>query len=84
MRDKGIDYFENSRRATQVQQQYAIENPHAFIGYGQYFWGLTASDGPGRTVRQVSRVKRRFFDYVARGVPYGPDWSAPQNLIHVL
>jgi len=73
MRDKGIDYFENSRRATLVQQQYAIENPHAFVGYGQYFWGLTASDGPGRTVRQVSRIKRRFFDYVARGVPYGPD-----------
>ena len=24
MRDKGIDYFENSRRATYVQQQYAI------------------------------------------------------------
>jgi len=73
MRDKGIDYFENSRRATYVQQQYAIDNPHAFVGYGQYFWGLTASDGPGRTVRQVSRVKRRFYDYVARGVPYGPD-----------
>ena len=25
MREKGIDYFENSRRATYVQQQYAIE-----------------------------------------------------------
>jgi hypothetical protein len=24
-------------------------------------------------VRQISRVKRRFFGYVARGVPYGPD-----------
>ena len=41
MRDKGIDYFENSRRATHVQQQYAIHNPHGFVGYGQYFWGLT-------------------------------------------
>jgi len=73
MRDKGIDYFENSRRATQVQQLYAIDNPHTFVGYSQYFWGLTASDGPGRTVRQVARIKRRFYDYVARGVPYGPD-----------
>lgn len=27
MRDVGIDYFENSRRATYIQQQYAIENP---------------------------------------------------------
>ena len=30
MRDKGIDYFENSRRATYVQQQYAIDNPLKF------------------------------------------------------
>jgi hypothetical protein len=73
MRGKGIDYFENSRRATYVQQQYAIHNPHAFVGYGPCFWGLSASDGPGWTVRQVAGVKRRFFDYVARGVPDGPD-----------
>lgn len=73
MRGKGIDYFENSRRATHVQQQYAVHNPRAFVGYGQYFWGLTASDGPGWTVRQVRGVERTFFDYVARGVPYGPD-----------
>lgn len=73
MRDKGIDYFENSRRATHVQQQYAIHNPNGFVGYGQHVWGLTASDGPGRMVRQISGVKVRFYDYVARGVPYGPD-----------
>jgi len=73
MRGKGSDYFENSRRATLVQQQYAIHNPHSFVGYGPCFWGLSASDGPGRTVRQVAGVKRRFFDYVARGVPDGPD-----------
>ena len=73
MRGKEIDYFENSRRATLVQQQYAIRNPLEFDGYGQYFWGLTASDGPGQTVRMVRGVNRTFFDYVARGVPYGPD-----------
>jgi hypothetical protein len=73
MRGKGIDYFENSRRATHVQQQYAIRNPLECVGYGQYFWGLTASDGPGQTVRMVQGVERPFFDYVARGVPYGPD-----------
>lgn len=73
MRGKGIDYFENSRRATYVQQQYAVQNPLAFVGYGQYLWGLTASDGPGETVRQVQGVERRFLDYVARGAPYGPD-----------
>ena len=72
-RDKGIDYFENSRRATLVQQQYAIENPLGFTGYGAHFWGLTASDGPGFETRRIAGVERNFFDYVARGVPYGPD-----------
>lgn len=28
MRAKGIDYFENSRRATLVQRNYAVDNPH--------------------------------------------------------
>ncbi len=32
IRDKGIDYFENSRRATYVQQQYAIANPFKWAG----------------------------------------------------
>ena len=32
MRGKGIDYFENSRRATYVQQQYAVRNPKRFDG----------------------------------------------------
>lgn len=39
MRGRGIDYFENSRRATYVQQQCAIRNPLAFAGYGRHFWG---------------------------------------------
>ncbi len=73
MRGKGIDYFENSRRATHVQQQYAVHNPLDFVGYSGYFWGLTATDGPGWTVRKVKGVERPFFDYAARGVPYGPD-----------
>src|SRR4029078_11381427 len=30
-----MDYFENSRRATLVQREYAIQNPLAFEGYGQ-------------------------------------------------
>ncbi|WP_299364950.1 glucoamylase family protein [uncultured Paracoccus sp.] len=72
-RDKGIDYFENSRRATCVQQEYAIRNPLEFEGYGENFWGLTASDGPGWTTRRINGIERIFSDYVARGVPYGPD-----------
>ena len=73
MREHGLDYFENSRRATYVHQQYAIRNPLEFAGYGEFCWGLTASDGPGWTVRVVNGIERRFFDYIGRGAPYGPD-----------
>jgi hypothetical protein len=73
MREHGLDYFENSRRATYVQQQYAIRNPLEFEGYGPLCWGVTASDGPGWTVRVIKGIERRFFDYIARGAPYGPD-----------
>jgi hypothetical protein len=73
MREHGSDYFENSRRATFVQQQYAIHNPFEFAGYGEYCWGLTASEGPGPATHICNGVERDFFDYVARGVAAGPD-----------
>ena len=73
MRDKGIDYFENSRRASYVQQQYAIDNPLGFNGYGSHCWGITASEGPGPATIKVNGIERQFYDYLARGVPYGPD-----------
>ncbi len=38
MRDIGIDYFENSRRATLIQQRYAMDNPQGFKGYGADCW----------------------------------------------
>ncbi len=73
MREKGTDYFENSRHAAYVQQQYAIHNPMGFVGYDECCWGLTASDGPGWITRRVGSIDRQFFDYLARGVPDGPD-----------
>ena len=73
MREHGIDYFENSRRATLVQQQYAIRNPGSFAHYGELCWGLTASDGPGEIKHTINGFERQFFDYLARGVPDGPD-----------
>jgi hypothetical protein len=73
MRGRGIDYFENSRRATQVQQQYGIKNPGGHAHYSEFFWGLTASDGPGPLTLVIDGIERQFFDYVARGVPDGPD-----------
>ena len=71
MRDKGIDYFENTRRATRVQRQYAIDNPLKFAGYGRDCWGITASDGPGPGTVKVNGIERQFFDYLGRGVPDG-------------
>ncbi len=73
MRHKSIDYFENSRRATYVQQQYAINNPLRFKDYGPHCWGITASEGPGPLTLKINGIEREFFDYVGRGVPYGPD-----------
>lgn len=73
MRSKHIDYFENSRRATYVQQAYAMHNPKHFAGYGEHIWGITASNGPGPARRRVGGIPRKFLGYYARGVPYGPD-----------
>ena len=73
MRERGSDYFENSRQATFVQQEYAIRNPLGFEGYGEYCWGFTACDGPGWTTRTVNGVERQFYEYIARGAPFGPD-----------
>ena len=69
----GIGYFENSRRATLMQQKYAIDNPMGFVHYGKNVWGLTASDGPGPSVRKVDGIRRKFYNYKARGAPFGPD-----------
>ncbi len=73
MRAHGSDYHENSRRATLVQQQYAIRNPLNFDEYGEFCWGFTASDGPGNVHRKIGGIERKFYDYIARGAPYGPD-----------
>jgi hypothetical protein len=55
MRNRGITYFENSRRATLANREYCIENPGGFSGYGENVWGITASDIQG--------------GYLARGAP---------------
>jgi hypothetical protein len=73
MRAHSIDYFENSRRASYVQQRYAIRNPRGFKGYGEYAWGITASNGPGPALRKIDGVRRRFYDYHARSIPFGLD-----------
>jgi hypothetical protein len=73
MRAKRIDYFENSRRATLVQAEYARRNPRGYKGYAADSWGISASDGPGPFAGLTRRGRRRFYGYRARGVPFGPD-----------
>lgn len=73
MRRKGIDYFENTRRATYAQQAYAMRNPKGFAGYNEFSWGITATDGPGPAERRINGRRVRFFAYKARSIPNGPD-----------
>ncbi|MFZ1470445.1 MAG: glucoamylase family protein [Paracoccaceae bacterium] len=73
MREKGSDYFENSRRATLLHREYACRNPHGFKGYGEDLWGLSANDGPGGFRVRVEGQRHSFFGYAARGAPFGPD-----------
>ena len=67
MRDRGIDYFENSRRATLSQQAYAMDNPMGWNDYGEMIWGLTASDGPASGTWTFNGEERTFNTYWARG-----------------
>lgn len=67
MRERGIDYFLNSRRAALAHREYAIANPMKWKDYGENVWGLTASDGPQNT-RQIYRgEEREFRHYSSRG-----------------
>lgn len=70
MRGKGIDYFENSRRATLSQRAYGADNPNKWTGYNADIWGWTASDGPGYSEGKyrVAGTLRNFNGYMARGV----------------
>jgi len=64
MREQGIDYFENSTRATLAQRRYAIDNPMNWVGYDSLTWGLTACDGPGP---EYNTNEWKFNRYAARG-----------------
>ncbi len=86
MREHQSDYFENSRRATFVQREYARRNPRGWAGYSAENWGISASDGPGPALRDYNGKLRRFAGYAARGVPWGADdgtlapWAAIASL----
>ncbi len=65
MMEKGIDYFENSRRAAYTQYNYSINNPMTWKGYDSLTWGLTACDGPLEELKKLDRDIYRA--YSARG-----------------
>ena len=67
MRGRGIDYFENSRRATYGQRQYAIDNPNGWRDYGADVFAVTASDGPADVTLTIDGRQRRFISYAGRG-----------------
>jgi hypothetical protein len=68
MRGRGIDYFENSRRATLAQRAWAIANPRGWVGLGPDVWGVTACDGPADVELPFRGETRQFFTYAGRGV----------------
>jgi hypothetical protein len=67
MEEKGIDYFENSRRATYANRAWCIENPNNCAGYSESSWGLTACDGPAMRGGRSHLDGRSFRGYSARG-----------------
>lgn len=71
MREHGIDYFENSRRATIAQRAYAVANPGQWQDYSETVWGLTACDGPMDGTITIGGRPRTFMSYAARGATEG-------------
>jgi hypothetical protein len=70
MAARGLDYFENSRRALLAQRAYALENPEGWTGYGPRLWGLTACDGPVAGTFTIAGRGRTFETYWARGASF--------------
>ena len=75
MRERGFDYFENSRRATLAQRAYAQANPLGWAGYGGDIWGITACDGPADVHRLWRGELRRFRSYAGRGAGGHHTWD---------
>lgn len=73
MREKGSDYFENTKSAIAIHREYCERNPYGFEAYSRDFWGVTAGDGPGATEFRRDGRDHQFYGYMSRGAPYGPD-----------
>jgi hypothetical protein len=82
MNSHNSTYFENSRRASLAQVQYAVLNPGGFSGYSSTIWGLTASDGPtGYAVHGIppnGSDDGTIAPTAAGGsIPFTPEYSVP-------
>ncbi|WVT72128.1 glucoamylase family protein [Sinorhizobium chiapasense] len=86
MRERGTDYFANTRRAIALQRDHARRNSGRFAGYGEQLWGLSACHAPRGRLRLADGRWQRLFGYANRGAPFGPDdgtlvpWAAPASL----
>jgi hypothetical protein len=73
MREVHFDYFRNTQNAVAIQREYTTRNPNGFAAYSRDLWGITAGDGPSNDEKTLHPRDRRFYGYMARGVPFGPD-----------
>jgi hypothetical protein len=73
MQAKNSTYFDNTKSAIAIQREYCGRNPRGFIGYDRHMWGITAGEGPTHQTMRQALHHRRFFGYMSRGAPYGPD-----------
>lgn len=84
MRDRGITYFENSRRATLAQRAYSIANPRGHTGYSDSLWGITASDYPGGYIARGAPPPENDDGTIAPTAPASSIPFAPEECIRVL
>ncbi|MEI2299602.1 glucoamylase family protein [Ensifer sp. MJa1] len=73
MRERGTDYFDNTRRAIGLQRAHAQLNPGGFSGYGAHLWGLSACHAPRGSERLRDGRRQRLYGYANRGTPFGID-----------
>ena len=77
--DKYVNYFENNKRIAEINLRYCIENPNKHKGYGEDFWGLTASDGTDNYSADEPTVRGDKGKLTATGAlasfPYTPEAS---------
>jgi len=74
LRSRGSDYFENSRQATFVQQEYAVRNPRGYAGYGRALLGVHGLRRPRLVASAWATASSANSSTTSRGgAPFGPD-----------